>query len=134
MPTINEKDIEILKDIGGYAGLTGVLGIMVRAVYKLLNRFTSSADKASAYNQAEIRLLERLQLQIDALQKSEQEMEKKIDELREELAVVRQENERIKTQNEFYKMKIDEQIELITSLETMLNSVHITDKKNDNQQ
>lgn len=123
---ITDNELDILKGVGS----AGVVGVLVRFVWKILNKFTSQADSVTAKNNAEETLWKRLQDQIEELQASEIEMEKKIEMLRTELLEVKQENARLHTENLFHKQKIDEQLEVIATLENMINSVHITDKSN----
>lgn len=132
MPQISEQDIDTVEQVGKYVVGTGVVGMAVRLLWKIANKFASGADVSTQKNQAETALWKRLQDQIEELQASEVAMESKIELLRTELLEVKQENARLRTENQFYKQKIDEQLDIIANLESMINNVHITDKRNAN--
>jgi hypothetical protein len=130
MSPITPNEIEVAKEVGQYGAIGGVVAMVLRLLWKFMNRFGASADAKAAVSEAEQTLWKRLQDQIEELQMSEHAMEKKIEEIREEMSYVKLDNSRLMTQNEFYRQKIDEQETLIKDLETMLMNVTIIDKKN----
>jgi predicted nuclease with TOPRIM domain len=128
MSPIGKDEIEVAKEVGQYGAISGVLAMVLRLLWKFINKFGASADARAAVSEAEQTLWKRLQDQIEELQASKHAMEQKIEQMREELLSVKQENSRLMTQNEFYKQKIDEQTELIKRLEEMIDNVRIIDK------
>lgn len=128
MPQISEQDIDTVEQVGKYVVGTGVVGMAGRLLWKIVNKFASGADAGTKKNEAEETLWKRLQDQIEELQQSESAMHSELSQLREDVFELRTENARLRLENEFFKRKVDEQLEIIASLEQMMSNVRITGK------
>jgi regulator of replication initiation timing len=141
MPQINEQDLGTAKEFSQYVVGTGIVGMAMRLLWKILNKAGSGADADKKKSQAEETLWTRLQTQIELLQRSEIEMERRIEVLRNEVNELRAENARLRIENDFLMHKADEQFtiianeqfKIIAKMEQMLNDVQITGKHEDRQ-
>lgn len=132
---INEEEIEFAKDVGRYVLGGGTSALLLRFVWKVLNKFTSQADSSTAKNNAEETLWQRLQEQITALQESERVLDQRVEELRTIVESLRIENARLHEENKYLYKKNENQSntidELLTekeSLELMMQNVKVIDK------
>lgn len=128
MSPFTERDVETVKEVSRYGGLSIVFSMLIRFLWKKLGKEGAGDDAGKAKNEAEESLWNRLKTQVETLQESERKMEEQIALLRDELVQLKVENARLRTENEFYKHTIDEQIETIASFEAMMRNVKIIDK------
>ena len=121
MPQEQIKDgLSLIEDSSKTLGFGALVAILLRAMYKMLRAFTSKADSTTSKNEAEIKIIERLEQEISLLRLHTKELELRIKDLTEKLILLRHESNKANIENVSLKEHIKEILETNKILQDLL--------------